>query len=307
MKKLFFFLQGSAFIATNFFLLFAVMEFVYEPDHNIIGLDTPVYDQKEEFDPSLLRLNNVTTLMMYCDSLYDESVASDKNSWRFEEEFPSMASTVVRKRFYHGYSYYGWRNNYMAGFFSKVMPEGLNAIVIPDDILKYPYAACSQQSIVLMQLLKRKGFNVRKVTFQGKMGGHFCFEAFYNGSWHFFDPDMEPDNELLAKYNRPSVTFLSNHKDIMLHAYRQYPEDKMMDLFSSFSLGNVNSPAAPKAFLFQKISKFLSYTLWTFFLVLFILARKKYLRLRKQGNVRNHRIYFPKLQPGTPGMYNLDY
>ena len=41
-------------------------------------------------------------------------------------------------------------------FFSPLIKEDLNAIVIPNDILKHPMAACSQQSIIGMEVFKKK-------------------------------------------------------------------------------------------------------------------------------------------------------
>ena len=195
----------------------------------------------------------------------------------------------------------------MAMVASKFSKDGFSAIVIPNDILRYPYAACSQQSIVLMELLRRKGIATRAVAFQGKKEGHFCFEAYYDRSWHFYDADMEPDTKVLHAYNRPGADFLASHPEIMLAAYRQFPAEKMMDIFSGYSYGKVNAFAAPKAILFQKVAKFLSYTIWTFFLVLFILIRRKYLRLCRIPNVRNSRVHFPKLQTGPAPVYHLEY
>lgn len=291
----------------NFFLLLAAYElFQAQGSMQRPGYAEPVYDQKEEYDPSLLRLDKVSKLAAYCDSLYaDKTYTSDNVN--FETDYPAVATEVVRKRFYHGYSLYGFGNNHMAMFASKVSLQGLSAIVIPDDILKYPYAACSQQSIVLMKVLQQKGFKTRKVGFQGKMGGHFCFEVFYNGAWHFVDPNMEPDLAVLNAYNQPGITFLASHPDILVKAYPQYPKDKVLDLFLNYSYGRVNAQAAPKAYLFQKITQFLSYTIWTFFLVLFILVRKKYLRLSRQTNVRYRRVRFPQLQRKTSPAFNVEY
>jgi hypothetical protein len=184
--------------------------------------------------------------------------------------------------------------------------SGLRAIVIPDDILKYPYAACSQQSIVFMEILKRKGFTTREVGFQGKIYGHFCFEAYYDGGWHFYDPDMEPDVAVLNAYNRPSIAILTRHPDILLKAYRQYPSEQVLDIFPNYFYGSVNTFAAPRAIIFQQLTKFFSYTIWLFFLIAFILVRKKYLRLSK-NYVRNNRIHIPRVQPGTSPMYYPNY
>jgi len=269
------------------------------------GYNKPVYNHIEDFDPSLQRLNTVNKLVSYCDSLYEEKMYSN-NGVNFEETYSDITSSVVRKRFYHGYSLYGFSNNFMAMLVSQISIDGLSAIVIPDDILKYPYAACSQQSIIFMEILKQKGFLTRKVQFKGKNNGHFCFEVHYNYGWHFYDPDMEPDLSVLSAYNRPSIEFLSRHQDILLKAYHQYPTAQGLIMFPNYSDGAVNTFAAPKAIIFQQWSKFFSYTIWLIFLIAFILVRKKYLQL-SQNYVRNNRIHISRAQPGTSPVYYPNY
>ena len=306
MRRFLHILQGSLFVCFNFFLLLTIYQLA---GGNGLGLSsgfgTPVYDQKEEYDPSLLRLSSVTKLTDYSDSIFQEAVYKNP-SIRFESAYPEIPSDIVRKRFYHGYSTYTAGNNVVGGLFSSIK-KGLNAIVIADDILKYPYAACSQQSIVMMDVLEEKGFKTRKVGFDGPKGGHFCFETYYGGQWHFFDPDMEPDNRLLLAYQRPSVAFIASHPAFMLEAYREYPAEKITNFFSNYFYGEVNAPAAPRAYWFQVITKFLSYTLWSFFLVLFILVRRRYLRTSAKQHVRHSRVHFPQLQPVSPGAVNLEY
>ena len=278
MKRLFFILQLSLFIAFNFFLLLSVYQFVgNRSSMQRLTYDAPVYDQREEFDPALSHLNSLQSLLNYCDSVsLSKSAQSGPGS---ERNFSDQAAAVVRKRFYHGYSLYGFSNNYMAMMMAQMLGGGLSAIVVPDDILKYPYAACSQQSIVMMQLLEKKGIKTRKVGFSGNATGHFCFEAYYDNDWHYYDPDKEPNAALLASYNRPSIDWLNQHKDVLVAAYPQYSKDYVLDVFTKYSYGPVSAFPAPRALIFQQGTKFLSYTIWVFFLAAFILARKKYKKL----------------------------
>jgi hypothetical protein len=263
---------------------------------------TPVYNNIEEFDPSLSRLNTIDKLVNYCDSLY-LGIDLINNRSEVERDYTNIVSSVVRKRFYHGYSYYGFSSNYMALLMSKISVPGLDAIVIPDDIMKYPYAACSQQSIVMMEVLRSKGFDTRKVSFQGKISGHFCFEVFYDGGWHFYDTNMEPDVTVLNNYGRPDIAFLVSHPDILVKAYRQYPQSEILDIFPTYTYGAINKFPAPNAIIFQKLTKFLSYFTWFFLLFLFLIVRLKYSQLSRQTNVRNSRIYFPQPQAGTSPSY----
>ncbi|MBM3417026.1 MAG: hypothetical protein FJY20_11425 [Bacteroidetes bacterium] len=292
MKRLLFILQIGLFIAMNFFLLQAIYEIAVplQAAHNS-SKGSPQYNSDEEYDPSLNRLNSVSAFMAYCDSQYAVTAAAGQGI--FEKQYPKLVQEVVRKRFYHGYSHYGPGNNHLASLVSKFTISGLSAIVIPDDILKFPYAACSQQSLVLMKVLQKKGFKTRKIALSGKTGGHFCIEVYYKGAWHFIDADMEPDFALLDAYNMPSIAFLAARPDVLQQAYKQYPKEQVLDLFSNYSYGKVNAPAAPRAYPFQKVTQFLSYTLWSFFLLAFIWVRKKYLRLSHQPYVRHCRVHLP--------------
>lgn len=271
------------------------------------GYREPRYNHTEEFDPELARLNDITTLVAYCDSTYAEQ-AFTVDPQSFEKSYPDVVSSIVRKRFYHGYSYYNFKNNFVGMVSSRMSMKGFSAIVIPDDILKYPFAACSQQSIVFMEILKQKGFVTRKVGFKGKVSGagHFCFEVYYNGNWHFIDPDMEPDVAVLNSYNRPDIAFLVHHQDILLKAYSQYPKEKVLDIFPNYYYGKANTFAAPKAIIFQYITKFFSYSIWLFFFLAFILTRKKYLQLSRQ-HVRNNGIHSLLIQQGKSSVVYPNY
>lgn len=249
------------------------------------GYGNPVYDTKEDFDPSLTRLNTIKKLASYCDSLYSEQ--DNTSGIMYSSTYAEIANNVIRKRFYHGYSYYGANKNFIASAISKVSVQGLSAIVIPDDILSYQYAACSQQSIILMELLKEKGIATRKVGFTGNITGHFTLEAYYDHNWHYFDPDKEPDEKVLAAYNYPSIAYLNSHPDVLLKAYPNHSKEYVMDVFTKYSYGAVSVFPAPKAIIFQKVAKFLSYTMWSFFLLAFIWVRRKYKRIGKPRLVKS--------------------
>ena len=244
-----------------------------------LSYSEPEYDNKEEFDPTLVRLNSIDKLSDYCDSLY-LTIYPQNSSTSIDELYPEIASSVIIKRFYHGYSLYGFNSNYMAMALAQVSIKGLSAIVIPNDILKYPYAACSQQSIVLMELLQSKGYKTRSVGFNSSITGHFTFETYYDNGWHYNDPNKEPDVAVLKAYNNPSIAYLNQHPDLLLKAYHQYPRDYVMKVFTNYSYGAINSFPASKAIIFQKASKLLSYTMWMFFLLAFVLVRRKYMNLK---------------------------
>ena len=183
--------------------------------------------------------------------------------------YANIVDRTLRYRFYHNYSYYRVGHNYFGYFLAPFIKKDLSAIVLPNDILKCPNAACSQQSIIGMELFRKKGYSVRKVGFfDKKYGGHFCFEANYDDNWHFFDPDKEPNYELLLAFNRPSFAYIhSNH--LLLHGlYNTTDKDCVDSLFSKPFYGIANQFPAKNARIYQYVTKFFSYTLWLW-LILF--------------------------------------
>ena len=266
-------------------------------DHN-----DAVYNRIEAFDPALARLSTLKKLEQYCDSIYAQKVFAGGHD-DFAATYTDIVSTAVRSRFFHGYSYYGYADNYVGALAAKISIPGLSALVIPDEILKHPYAACSQQSIVMMEVLKNRGISTRKISFQGKVyGGHFAFEVFYDGGWHYHDPNMEPDKAVLNQYQRPGIAFLVEHKDVLLKAYGRYPTAEVMDIYPTYAYGPIDKFPAPKAIIFQRITIFLSYSIWLFFLVAFLLVRRAYRRI---GKIIVYDNVFPMrtIQPGMASAY----
>jgi hypothetical protein len=135
----------------------------------------------------------------------------------------------------------------------------------------------------MMELLQRKGVITRKITFYGNNKvGHFAFEAFYNGSWHFRDPTLEPDTAILNKYNRPGIKFLTANPEILYAAYKKSRPDKnfILDVFDHYKYGRPDIFPAPNALIFHKTTKFLSNTVYIFFLLAYLITewiyKKKY-------------------------------
>jgi hypothetical protein len=234
----------------------------------------------DEFDPSLGYINSMDKLESYVDGLYRQG-NYDPND---PSIYPELAESVTRRRFYHGLSEYEPGRNYMAAVIAKSTGRDFNAIVLPDDILKYPYAICSQQSLVMMNLLKRKGYAYRKVGFYSKelQGGHYAFEIKYNNTWHFFDPNMEPNAQVLNKNNRPGIATLVGDKELLFHCYNNWNQNYIAKMFSTYFYGKPNAAIAPNATIFQRIAYVLSYSLWLVFAVAYILVSKLFPSRRRR-------------------------
>lgn len=244
-----------------FLIWFSYVEIKRENTDLLIGYSDPPPNRTEEFDPGLIRLNTIALLSSYCDSIFTKDT--------LKRTFPEIVDMVIRKRFFHGYSYYGKNNNPLAGLLDPARSIGVSAIVIPEDLVKYPNAACSQQSIVAMELNKIKGFPVRKVVLfdTAAKSGHFCYEVFYNNSWHFFDNNQEPDVKILKKYETPSVEFLSKNPSVIAEMYKGKDTQLFKDLIMSYSVGKTNEFPARNAYYVQTLIKYITITAWINFLI----------------------------------------
>ncbi|HEY5368728.1 MAG TPA: hypothetical protein VIJ75_07030, partial [Hanamia sp.] len=150
---------------------------------NITLEQKPEYNKIEYFDPSLSEINSVEKLTNYADSI------SQKKYQRNTLEYALVVSDILENRFYHGFSVYSLRQNWIAAVSEYLFGHYLANPVLPDDILKYPYAGCSQQAIVLAEAMKKNHVPFRKIGFPH----HYATELEFNNSWYFFDTNMEPE------------------------------------------------------------------------------------------------------------------
>jgi len=238
--------------------------------YHLFKLQTEKY-RWELFEPQLVnKIRSVDGLIAFADS-----AASVQGIEPNSLEYSVLLSTIIKRRFYHGYSHYALNENWMAAFAGKFIWSDLSAIVIPDDIMQYPMAACSQQSIILMKCFERKGIPFRKVGFEH----HFTVEGSFNGRWYYFDPDMEPD---FASVKRESLQSLVEKNEI----FRLYKNTKdsaeIADGLANHYYGEVNSSPAPNATIFHEVTKFASKFLWFIPLSFFLIAIYKSYKMRQR-------------------------
>jgi hypothetical protein len=275
-------LQFLLFIALITSLLFTGLEFFYTPHKKVLNTD-----KNDVFDSSLMWINSVDKLQAYSDKIYSSQEKPSMDTGAYAE----IVSGIVKKRFYYGYSYFGIGHNYIASAIAPLTGLELDAIVTPDDILEYPNAACSQQSIVAIEILKKKGIKYRKVGFFTKeYGGHFAFEIFYNNSWHFYDPTLEAANAPIT--DRPSIEELNNRQDLLLSTYGYLGTDHVLKTFKSFFYGKENAALAPVATLFQEVASMLSYGLWLILLGGFMLITRSISEEKMLGKQRAFSFVF---------------
>lgn len=211
-----------------------------------------------DFDPVLTkRIQDMDDLENFVDS-----TVTARGIIFESEEYADLLSSIVRLRFFHSYSHYSLRENWLAAVAGRFFWYDLSAIVIPDDILQYPMAACSQQSIVLMEFFKRKRLPFRKIGFDG----HFAVEGNMNGLWLYFDTNLKPE---FPDGKRTSLSYLlkdDNLKELYMNVLR--PEQIPTALGHPY-YGKINELPAPQASLFHHATGFLSHWLWLIPLLLY--------------------------------------
>jgi hypothetical protein len=219
---------------------------------NITIEKEPGYNRIELFDPSLSRINSVQKLINYADSISENKFADTSL------QYALIVGNVLRDRFFHGFSTYSFKQNWIAATTQYFLGHDVANPVNADDILLFPYAGCSQQAIVLFEVMKRKGINFRSLGFPH----HYATELQFNNSWYYFDPNMEPkmnEEERNVKNWKHSIDSLKKY-------YHQSPALLNWGFGNSLmvSVGEINAKPAPKADLFQTITKYASRFLWLF-------------------------------------------
>lgn len=224
-----------------------------------------VYNQKEKFSPSLATINSADKLERYTDNL-----AIQKNISTYSVDYCILVENIISQRFYHGYSRYTLRENWIAAVCEKLSGFGTSCKVKADDILKNENAACSQQAVVMMEILKRKKIDYRKVGFPH----HYAMEAKIKDNWYFFDANMEPS---IPPASRSHQSWNGNG-DLLKQFYDPAIHTNLDYLFGnnkSITYGAVNAIPAPRVKIFQSITSVLSKILWAFPLLILYSRRNK--------------------------------
>ncbi len=159
----------------------------------------------------------------------------------------------------------------MAALTGKFIWSDLSAIVLPDDLLRYPMAACSQQSLVMMELFRRKGIDYRMIGFDH----HFTLEGKFGTKWYYFDNDMEPDFTAV-----PRQAFSDLERKQLIETIYQKTIDtaSLHKMMGHPFYGKENKAPAPNAAFFHRVTKVLSRTLWLLPLIVLLsiwLGQKK--------------------------------
>jgi hypothetical protein len=225
------------------------------------------YDQKEKFDPSLSRINSISLLTAYTDS-----IASSKQAAAGSYEYVALLEAVLEERFYHGFSHYTPDENWIAAYAGKFIKHDYACKVQPEEILQHPNAACSQQSIVMMAVLRDKNISYRSLGFPN----HYAMEVLINKEWYFFDANMEPG---ITKQQRMLSSW--QHSNDNLKQYYDKSHHANLDFQFGNNLmattGTINEMPAQRATYFHIVTGILSKIVFLFPLF-FIFYRNSFRR-----------------------------
>ena len=233
-----------------FFLLALLLcvPFLFKKDINPVL----AYDQQEKFDSRLAYINSVQKLISHTDS-----IASAANIQSGTYEYAAVLESVISNRFYHGFSHFTLSENWVAALCGKWLKEDYACKVQPEAILQQPYAACSQQSLVMMAVLRKKGMNYRSVGFPH----HYAMEVQAGKEWYFFDANMEPS---ITKENRSLANW--QHQNDYLKKFYDHQHYSNLDYQfgkgQTAIVGSINEEPAKNARLFHAITAVLSAMAW---------------------------------------------
>ncbi len=229
--------------------------------HLIYLPDKPLKNERFKADFAR-KIQSTSQLVTYIDS-----IAAVKRIKTNTNTYADLILETVENRFFHSYSHYSLDENWISALSGRYIWYNISAIVDADDILKYPMAACSQQSIVLMGIFKSKHIPYRKVGFDG----HYAVAAEFNKQWIFLDADYEPQsdhNMRRLNYLLKGNNFAEFYKDVLTPA-------QINIVFKHIVVGGINAEPAPRIGAFHVITRFLSHWLWALPMSLFLLLTLK--------------------------------
>lgn len=225
---------------------------------------------KELFNIELSRFQSIDDITAHIDGIYS---AKHLSSQIDTLAYVKITSDVIKKRFFHGLAHYSFKENWIAALSGKVLWNHLSAIVEPNDVLNYTEGLCSQQTIVFLEILKRKGIKTRWVGLGYKEGsGHFLAEVFYFGKWHLYDVNLEPNWERISNHHE-SMGYYQKYPDSLFIAYDGIlTKESFHKIMEKVEYGEVNEFPAKNMLLFHRVTKLLTYLLPIFFASMIIIT-----------------------------------
>ncbi|MGE5720825.1 MAG: hypothetical protein ACM3YM_00055, partial [Sphingomonadales bacterium] len=222
----------------------------------------------EIFSPELVRIDSVDKAEIWVRARLDGRHASDA-------QIADAITLFAERRFYHGLSRFRVCDDWIANLAGMAWVD-LSSPVMPDDILKYRRAICSQQTMVVQALLAR--FGIPFATIGIDKPGHMMAAARINGVWAAYDSNLEPHRTGIV----PFAALERGSTWKQLYAGKPgVPEMGPGDLGDQFSraadhglvtLTAIDQYPAARAATFQRATHFFSRYGWMVFALVFLLT-----------------------------------
>lgn len=228
--------------------------------------------QKEHFNPDLKIINTLEKADHFLGGICRKATNQESDTLTYIK----AVQLFVSEKFFHGYAEYKVRQNWIAALSGKYIWFHLSGIVMPEALMDYSEGLCNQQTMVFMELLKRKGISTRVVGLGYPTGpGHFLCEVKYNGSWHLYDVTTEPDWRFTTSPNQ-SIAFYKQHRYDLYTAYQRiYTKEQINKLLERIEYGGENAVPAKRMRLFHLVTYWLTIALPVAFALLAAARVKK--------------------------------
>ncbi len=258
LKRLYFILSWIWILCSLAFLLFGYVK-----------REQPMIHE-EAFTRQLTQLNTLEEL--------DQRVkATFEHSHQDTVYIAHFIDSLLKKRFYHGYSEVQPDENWMAWLAGKLFWQDFLFHTTPKKIIQYPMAACSQQGILFQDQLQKLGirFATTAMTKNKDLNsGHYAVSVWYKGGWHFYDTNLEAEFDSLE---HPSYQEMIQHKTYK-KAYEKKYNQHAQSFFKNKSIKRVdiNVIKGTKMAAFHLVTEYLSKYLWVL-----LLSINLWIRFRK--------------------------
>lgn len=262
-----------------FFILSLVpLLFRFKREPKVVNLKT------EQYDPKLLDVNTLNKASAYIDEEFSKLGISYFDTAKYVQ----LTSKFTKDRFFHGLARYSYSDNWIAYSGSIILWDHLSAIVDPNDILNNSEGLCSQQTIVFMELLKKKGIKTRSVGLGFKEGpGHFLTEVFYEQSWHLYDVTMEPQWKRIKNDHKPMEYYVNNKDSLFITYEGRLPRKTFDKIMSKIQYGDINEFPAKNMLVFHKVTYVLTFLIPCLLLLVLLkssFSKKQETQYQKQTN-----------------------
>jgi hypothetical protein len=266
----------------NWLLILATVALLLPNFFSVTLQSAPGYNGKEKFETHMQPLQTVAAIEDFTDTMAKKA-GVQVNSFAYL----AMLEGAISSRFYHGFSHYKLSENWIAAVAGKCLKEDYACKVNVAHIMQEANAACSQQALVMMEILRHKKINYRSIGFPH----HYALEAQVDKEWYFFDANMEP--RITAKQR--SLQYWQHQSDRLKPFYSasRFPDlDFKFGIAQTATTGIVNEVPAQRAYLFHMATGILSKILWL--LPLLVLCRR-YRLVWRLPSLRRPAAYTPAL------------